>query len=185
VDPSAFPADACPHVAMLLSSSSELPAAPASFSALGARRTGRLYYPALEGRGPADRAALMAAGLDVDALEAEGRMVFAETRPEITVEEYVQGWEEEMQGHSGAGSTRPGARASRSARTPRTSIARSRPAPPTARPVASGADAASMLQYDRAWDAYAHDRRYVSLCISIVGEVERDRRSADLRDEVL
>jgi hypothetical protein len=82
---------------MLLASYSEVPAALASFYALGAKRNGWLYYRALEGRGAADRAALIAAGLAVDALEAEGRMVFAEMRPEITVEEYVQGWEEEMQ----------------------------------------------------------------------------------------
>jgi hypothetical protein len=153
---------------MLLSSYSEVPAALASFYALGAKRNGWLYYRALEGRGPADRAALSAAGLDVDALEAEGRMVFAEMRPDITVEEYVQGWEEEMQA----------------------ALARGFDAAWCARfPV--GPDAGHVdrsLEYDRAWDAHAHDRRYVSLCIYVVGEVERDRREAQLRsmhDEVL
>ena len=38
------------------------------------------------------------------------------------------------------------------------------------------------LAYDRAWDAHAHDRRYVSLCIYIVGEVERDARAAELAE---
>jgi hypothetical protein len=153
---------------MLLSSYSEVPAALASFYALGAKRNGWLYYRALEGRGAADRAALIAAGLDVDGLEAEGRMVVAEMRPEITVQEYVQGWEEEMQAALGRGFD-----AAWCARFP---------VGPDARHVDRS------LEYDRAWDAHAHDRRYVSLCIYVVGEVERDRREAQLRaihDQVL
>jgi hypothetical protein len=162
VDASAFPLGACPHVAMLLSSQSDVPAALASFYALGAKRNGWLYYRALEGRGAADRAALIAAGLDVDALEAEGRMVVSEMRPDISVEEYVDGWEAEMQA----------------------ALARGFDAAWCARfPV--GPDerhTERSLEYDRAWDAHAHDRRYVSLCIYIVGEVDRDRRAAELRE---
>jgi hypothetical protein len=36
------------------------------------------------------------------------------------------------------------------------------------------------VEYDRAWDAHASDRRYVSLCIYVVGDLERDRRAAEL-----
>ena len=46
-----------------------------------------------------------------------------------------------------------------------------------------GPDAATIdrvLAYDRAWEDHAHDRRYVSLCIYIVGDADRDRRAAEL-----
>ena len=83
-------------------------------------------------------------------------------RPDITVEEYVQGWEDELQA----------------------ALARGFDAAWCARfPV--GPDAHHMersIEYDRAWDAHAHDRRYVSLCIYIVGDLERDRRAAQLRE---
>src|SRR3954452_10277333 len=86
----AFPDGACPHVAVLLSHSDEVAPALASFYALGAKRNGWLYYRALAGCAAADRAALIAAGLDVDGLEAQGRMVVSEMHPDISVEDYVQ-----------------------------------------------------------------------------------------------
>jgi hypothetical protein len=158
----AFPLGACPHVAMLLSSYSEVPAALASFYALGAKRNGWLYYRALEGRRAADRLALIKAGLAVEALEAEGRMVVSEMDPDISVEEYVQGWEEEMQAALARGFD-----AAWCARFP-------------VGPETGHVDRS--IEFDRAWDAHAHDRRYVSLCIYIVGEVERDRRAAELAE---
>jgi hypothetical protein len=36
------------------------------------------------------------------------------------------------------------------------------------------------LEYDRAWNAHAHANRYVSLCVFIVDDPERDRRAAQL-----
>jgi hypothetical protein len=161
MDSTAFPDGACPHVAILLSSHDEVASALASFYALGAKRNGWLYYRALEGRLAADRTALIAAGLDVEALEAEGRMVFSEMRPDISVDEYVQGWEEQMQAALARGFD-----AAWCARFP---------VGPDARHVERS------IEFDRAWDAHARDRRYVSLCIYIVGDVEHDRRAEELR----
>ena len=158
---SAFPTGACPHVAMLLSRPEEVAPTLASFYALGAKRNGWLYYRALAGRLEADRAALIAAGLDIPALEAEGRMACSEMSPDISVDEYVNGWDAEM-----SAALARGYDAAWCARFP---------VGPDARHVDRS------LEYDRAWDAHAHDRRYVSLCIYIVGEVEHDRREAQLR----
>jgi len=157
---SAFPKGACPHVAVLLSHPDEVAPTLASFYALGAKRNGWLYYRSLAGRADADRAALIAAGLDVTTLEAEGRMVFSEMEPTISVEDYVLSWEAEMQA----------------------ALARGFDAVWCARfpvgPKTTVVDRA--VEYDRAWDAHARDRRYVSLCIYVVGELDRDRRAAEL-----
>ena len=37
------------------------------------------------------------------------------------------------------------------------------------------------VEYDRAWDEHFHDRPCVSLCLFIVGDVDRDRRAAAAR----
>ena len=74
-----------------------MPAALASFYALGAKRNGWLYHRSLAGRADADRAALTAAGLDVARLEGEGRIVFSEMDPHIGVDEYVHSWDPEME----------------------------------------------------------------------------------------
>src|SRR5690349_13430500 len=94
---SAFPDGACPHVAMLLSHYDEVAPALASFFALGLKRNGWLYYRALAGRAEKDRGALTAAGLDVAGLESAGRMVISEMDPAISVEDYVRGWDAEME----------------------------------------------------------------------------------------
>jgi MEDS: MEthanogen/methylotroph, DcmR Sensory domain len=157
---SAFPAGACPHVAMLLSHRDEVAAALASFYALALKRNGWLYYRALAGRAESDRAALTAAGLDVAGLEAAGRMVISEMDPAISVEDYVSEWDAEMQ----AALTR-GYEACWCARFP------------------VGPDVAHIehsVEYDRAWDEHVHDRQYVSLCIYIVGDLERELRAAQL-----
>ena len=160
----AIPAGACPHVAMVLSRAEEVAPTLASFYALGAKRNGWLYYRSLAGRAGADRARLTAAGLDVASLEAEGRMAFSEMEPTISVEEYVTSWETEMQA----------------------ALARGFDAVWCARfPIGPSA---TVVEYDRAWDAHARDRRYVSLCIYLVGDVERDRRAeelAEIHDTVL
>ena len=89
----AFPTGACPHVAMLLSHRGEVAPTLASFYALGAKRNGWLFHRAIAGRADEDRAALTEAGLDVERLEAEGRMVFSEIEFGITVEDWVHAWE--------------------------------------------------------------------------------------------
>ena len=165
---SAFPTGACPHVAILLSSYDEVAGALASFYALGAKRNGWLYYRALAGRLEADRAALIAAGLDIPALEAEGRMACSEMSPDISVDEYVNGWDAEM-----SAALARGYDAAWCARVP---------VGPDERHVDRS------VEYDRAWDAHAHDRNYVTMCIYVVGDLDRDRRLrqlAEVHDTVL
>jgi hypothetical protein len=154
----AFPDGACPHVAVLLSHRDEVAPALASFYALGAKRNGWLYYRALTGRADRDRAALTAAGLDVAGLEAAGRMAISEMDPSISVEDYVLSWEAQMQD----------------------ALARGFDAVWCARfPIGPEVFNRS-VEYDRAWDEHAHDRQYVSMCIYIVGDLEREQRAAEL-----
>jgi hypothetical protein len=164
---SAFTPDACPHVAILLSHREEVPGALAAFYALGAKRNGWLIHRSLAGRADTDRAALTAAGLDVAALEAAGRLIFSEMEPWISVEEYVQGWDAQMQS-----ALADGFEAVWCSRFP------------------VGPDAETIdrvLLYDRAWETHVHDRRYVSLCVYVADEADRDRRREELaaiHDEV-
>jgi hypothetical protein len=156
----AFTPDACPHVAILLGHMDEVPAALAAFYSLGVKRNGWMYHRSLAGRSAADRARLTAAGLDVPALEDAGRMAFSEMDPHISVEDYVHGSDAEMEA----------------------ALARGFDAVWCSRfPV--GPDAAFVeraLAFDRAWEAHARDRRYVSLCIYILGDADRDQRAEEL-----
>lgn len=155
-----FALGSCPHVAILVSRRDEVAPALASFYALGAKRNGWLYHRSLAGRADADRAALTAAGLDVAALEAEGRMAFSEMQRDISVHEYVHGWDTRMEA----------------------ALARGFDAVWCSRfPV--GPDPAKLdasTEFDLAWHEHARDRRYVSLCIFVVGALERARRAAQL-----
>ena len=94
----AFPDGACPHVAVLLGERGEESAALARFYALGAKRNGWLYYRSLAGRADADRAALTAAGLDVAGLEAAGGETVLGDASDISVEDYVAGWDADAGG---------------------------------------------------------------------------------------
>jgi hypothetical protein len=147
---------------MLLSTPAEVAPALASFYALGAKRNGWLFHRSLAGNAGADRESLAAAGLDVEGLEAEGRMVFSEIELGISVEDYVHAWEPELEA----------------------ALARGFDAAWWARfPI--GPDATIIersVEYDRAWDDHFHDRPCVSLCLFIVGDLERDRRAAQLAE---
>jgi hypothetical protein len=158
----AFPGGTCPHVAMLLSRPEEVAPTLASFYALGAKRNGWLFHRSIAGNADADRAALIKAGLDVEALEAAGRMVFAEIELSIGVEDYVHAWEPEMEA----------------------ALARGFDAAWWARfPIGPDAEIIERsVEYDRAWDDHFHDRPCVSLCLFIVGDVDRDRRAAQLAE---
>jgi hypothetical protein len=153
-----FPAGACPHVAMLLSTRDEVAPALASFYALGAKRNGWLYHRSLAGRAASDRASLIAAGLDVEALEAAGRMVISEMEPEISVHDYVHGWDARMDA-----ALERGFDAVWCSRFP-------------IGPDPEKLDASA--EFDLAWHEHARDRSYVSLCIFIVGALERADRAA-------
>lgn len=155
-----FAPGACPHVAMLLSSPEEVAPTLASFYALGAKRNGWLCHRSVAGRTDCDRAALIEAGLDVEALEAEGRMVFTEIDVGISVDDWVHAWEPEMEA----------------------ALARGFDAAWWARfPIGPDADIIERsVEYDQAWDEHFHGKPCVSLCIFIVRDVERDRRAAQL-----
>jgi hypothetical protein len=89
---------ACPHVAVLLRTREELPAVQASFYALGAKRGAWCVHRSLTGEEDADRAALSAAGLDVDGLEASGQFQIAEVIPGRTKpEDYPKRWLEGLE----------------------------------------------------------------------------------------
>lgn len=78
--------EACPHLAVLLHSEDELPGVLASFYALGAKRNGWLVHRARRDEIGADREALAGAGLDVDGLEREDRLIFCGFDPEADPE---------------------------------------------------------------------------------------------------
>jgi hypothetical protein len=145
---------------MLLTTHDEVAPTLASFYALGAKRNGWLFHRSIAGNADADRASLSEAGLDVERLVAEGRMVFSEIDPGISVDEWVHAWEPEMEA----------------------ALARGFDAAWWARfPI--GPDATIIersVEYDTAWDAHFRDRPCVSLCLYIVGEVERDQRAAEI-----
>ena len=145
---------------MLLTTHDEVAPTLASFYALGAKRNGWLFHRSIAGNADADRASLSEAGLDVDRLVAEGRMVFSEIDPGISVDEWVHAWEPEMDA----------------------ALARGFDAAWWARfPI--GPDATIIersVEYDTAWDAHFSNRPCVSLCLYIVGEVERDQRAAEI-----
>jgi hypothetical protein len=145
---------------MLLSTLEEVAPTLASFYALGAKRNGWLFHRSLAGGADQDRASLSAAGLDVATLEAEGRMVFSEIELDIGVEDYVHAWEPELEA----------------------ALARGFDAAWWARfPIGPDAEIIERsVEYDRAWDDHFRDRPCVSLCLFIVGDVDKDRRAAQL-----
>ena len=156
----AIPPGACPHLAMLLASQDAVAPTLASFYALGAKRNGWLVHRSLAGRADADRAALTAAGLDVARLEAEGRMAFGEVSLDISVHDYVHAWAPQLDAALASGFD-----AAWWARFP------------------IGPDAAIIersVEYDAAWDAHFHDKPCVSLCLFIVGDLDRERRAAQI-----
>jgi hypothetical protein len=158
VDSAVVPAGSCPHLAMILPSREEVWPVLASFYALGAKRNGWLVHRTVDA--DADRAALAAAGLDVAALEAAGRMAFDLIGLDITVAEYVHAWEPQLEA----------------------ALARGFDAAWWARfPI--GPDAKLLdrsVEYEAAWDAHFHDKPCVSLCVFIVGDVDRERRFAEI-----
>jgi hypothetical protein len=153
----------CPHLAILVPDTREVIPALASFYGLGARRNGWLFHRALPGQADADRAGLTAAGLDVAALEADGRLVVAEPPPETDPARWAKRWvpvlEEALErGFDAAWFSRF-------------------PIGP------SDAHIAPALEFDRAWDDAFHGRPAVSLCVYIVDDVgaaARARRVASL-----
>jgi MEDS: MEthanogen/methylotroph, DcmR Sensory domain len=163
----AIEAGACPHLAMLLQRPEDVWPTLASFYALGAKRNGWLFHRALARSADEDRRALSDAGLDVAGLEAAGRMVVTEVHLPISVDDYVRGWEPQLEAALARGFD-----AAWWARSP------------------IGPDPAIIersVDYDRAWDEHFAGRPCVSLCLFIVGDLntpERTRIAAN-HDQVL
>ena len=87
-------------------------------------------------------------------------MVFSEISTGISVEDYVHAWEPEFEA-----ALEHGYEAAWWARFP------------------IGPDAEIIdrsVAYDAAWDAHFHGKPCVSLCLFIVGDVERDHRTAQI-----
>lgn len=148
---SAIDTGACPHLAMLLQRPEDVWPTLASFYALGAKRNGWLFHRALARSADEDRRALTGAGLDVAGLEASGRMVVTEVHLPVTVEEYVHGWEPQLEAALARGFD-----AAWWARSP------------------IGPDPGIIersVEYDRAWDEHFAGRPCVSLCLFIVGDL--------------
>jgi hypothetical protein len=142
----------CPHLAMLLRGPEEVAPTLASFYALGAARNAWLFHRALLGTADADRAALTEAGLDVAGLEHEQRMTFGEVTTDITVEQWVDLWEPELD----------------------SALARGFGSAWWARfPIGPDEEIIQRsVEYDRAWDERFRDRPCVSLCLFIVGDID-------------
>jgi hypothetical protein len=144
---------ACPHVAVLLRSRDELPGVLASFYALGAKRGAYLVHRSLIGEADQDRAALAAAGLDVDGLEGSGRLEFADLKPgTVTPEEYPRRWLAELDRALGDGFT--GLWYSRYVIGP------------------EEARYELVRPYEKAWDDAFVDRPVVQLCPFLVGDLD-------------
>lgn len=88
---------ACPHLAVLLRSESELFPVLASFYALGAKRQGFLVHRTVQGDGAKERERLAGAGLDVDGLEAREQLAIVEFDPDEPPESSPQPWQEALE----------------------------------------------------------------------------------------
>jgi DNA-binding CsgD family transcriptional regulator len=148
---------------MLLRSAREVYAAQAAFYGLAVRRNGWILHRSIPGRLEQDREGLRRAGLDVDGLEREGRMVIDEAPIHEPPESWAQRWvavaEQALRrGFDAVWWTGP-------------------PIPPSDDVYALG------LAYDRAWQRCIHGHPAVSLCLYIVeglSEEERRRRAEEL-----
>jgi len=144
--------DQCPHMAVLLKRDAELMPVLASFYALGAKRRGWLVHRAVQGQGEHDRAALAEAGLDVAGLEARGQLAIVEFDPSEPPERSTDPWERGLERALGDGFE---------------ALWYSR--------FAVGADPrqyATVLPYERAWQACFHGRPVVTLCPYVVGALD-------------
>jgi hypothetical protein len=160
----------CPHMAVLLDTAAELPAVLASFYRLGARRNGWLVHRFLPGEEERDRAALIANGLEVGALEAAGRLQIVEFDVAEDPVHWAEPWSAKLDRALEAGFD--ALWYSRFAVGPEHQF-----------------DTAEV--FDRVWDRTFAGRPAITLCPYIVGALsasERDERAArvsEFHDSVL
>ncbi len=152
----------CPHMAILLDTVEEVAPALASFYSLGLRRNGWLFHRSLPGKADEDRQALAAAGLDVEALEREGRLQVRALElggsPEAFAKPLIPIVDRELErGYDAVWWSRF--------------------------PVGPDDDMFRVaLQYDRYWDDCFRGRSAVSLCVYIVGGLPREAREQRVSD---
>jgi hypothetical protein len=149
----------CPHLAMLLESLDQLHTSLAAFYRLGAGRNGWVFHRSLPEHEARDRAGLEAAGLDVAALEADGRFALSEAPVDKPPESWAEPWLPVIDERLGDGFD--------AVWWSRFPVGVTDPAFDLA------------VQYDAAWDTAMRDRRAVSLCVYIVGG-ESDAAAARL-----
>lgn len=139
----------CPHLAMLLESIDQLHGSLASFYRLGVGRNGWVFHRSLPEHEARDRAGLEAAGLDVAALEAEGRFAMSQAPLDDPPETWAEPWLPVIDERLGEGFD--------AVWWSRFPVGVTDPAYDLA------------VRYDEAWDAAMRSRRAVSLCVYIVG----------------
>ena len=86
----------CPHMAVFIQSTDDLPPVLAAFYALGAARNGWLVQGSLPGEVEEDRRRLLEAGLDVASLEDSEQLSIVELDLSLAPEEWVEGWSETL-----------------------------------------------------------------------------------------
>ena len=156
----------CPHLAMLLESIDDLHTALAAFYRLGAVRNGWMFHRSMPEHEARDRAGLLAAGLDIASLEADGRFAISQAPVAEPPESWADPWVPVIDERLGEGFD---------------AVWWSR------FPVGAGDPAFELaLRYDAAWDAAMRNRRAVSLCVYIVGgEAGAAERLAEMHDGLL
>lgn len=159
----------CPHVAALIQCVEDLPAVLMFFYSLGAARNGWLVQGSLPGMAQEDRQKLAAAGLDVDALEAAGRLSIVELDLTLAPEAWAESWSELLEERLSSGFEAIW-------------FARFPIAP-------NDADIAAVLPFEEAWMSRFRGRPMVTLCPYIVGAegrlVSREDRVAAAHDSVM
>jgi hypothetical protein len=154
----------CPHMAVLLETTAELPAVLASFYRLGARRNGWLVHRFLPGEEQRDRSALIENGLEVDALETAGRLQIVEFDVEEDPTHWADPWSAKLDSALEAGFD--ALWYSRFAVGPEHSWE-------------------AAVVFDRIWDRTFAGRPAITLCPYIVGALsadERDERAAQVSE---
>ena len=94
---------ACPHLTVLLKTADELYPVLASFYALGAKRNGWMAHRSLAGEAELDRERLSGAGLDVEALEFDGRLAVVEFDPDEKPDASPEPWQKALEEALGRG----------------------------------------------------------------------------------
>lgn len=162
---------ACPHLTVLLRTSDELYPVLASFYALGAKRNGWMAHRSIAGEADLEREHLSRAGLDVEALEAAGRLTVVEFDPDENPEAAPEPWQKALEEALGRGLS-----ALWYARH------------------AVGTDEAhyeGVVAFEVAWDRAFRNRPVVTLCPYIVGglsgagAIERMQAVSEFHDGLL